>query len=208
MQTTLKKCKLNKTRIEPDKKNPKLKWDIGYYSFKLQKFSFLFSYSQILITPTNKNWSYHFWKCNSQESEKGYKPQKWNSYLPLYTRSCISARFKTPQNQPTKNSNFFTNPPKKLGNWFENWSGIEERERRARRVLCHACVSRCCFGVNIAAIVEATNWVIHLPPLESFLAICLFLAVKVAILEIVTLRVLALFLSFLLLFSFMVMVLE
>ena len=29
----------------------------------------------------------------------------------------------------------------------------------------HACVSRCCFGVNIAAIVEATNWVIHLTPI-------------------------------------------
>ena len=31
--------------------------------------------------------------------------------------------------------------------------------------ICHACVSRCCFGVNIAAIVEATNWVIHLTPI-------------------------------------------
>ena len=31
-------------------------------------------------------------------------------------------------NQP-KIQTFFTNPPKKLGNWFENQSGIEERER-------------------------------------------------------------------------------
>ena len=31
--------------------------------------------------------------------------------------------------------------------------------------ICHAWVSRCSFGVNIAAIVEATDWVIHLTPI-------------------------------------------